>query len=100
MRFSQIIFCFLFVSSCITPYNEEPSSFQESIIVQGMITDQPGPYRVIVSRTIPVNAQYEDAGLVSGASVQVIDDQGNSEDLVEKSPGSFYTSAFQGVVGN
>jgi len=92
--------CFyLLLGSCITPYDFSSTQFVESIVVQGMITNQPGPYLVNVTRSIPVNNQLEDSGIISGVTVVINDDQGNSENLVEKTPGNFYTSSFQGVIG-
>ncbi len=91
---------FLILGACITPYDFSSSQFVESIVVQGMITDEPGPYLVNVTKSIPINDQGEDSGIISGATVMIKDDQGNSENLVEKTPGNFYTSSFQGVIGN
>lgn len=90
---------YLLLSSCITPYNVN-SEYQEAIVVQGMITDQPGPYQVTVSKTIPINQQGETLGVLTGASVEIQDDQGYSEKLIEKSSGNFYTQNIQGVIGN
>lgn len=98
-RYSQIIIFLSFASSCVTPFDIS-TNYQEAIVVQGMITDQPGPYLIQVSKTISVDEQGEDAGVLTGASVTIKDDQGNFEQLTETSPGNFYTSTIQGVVGN
>lgn len=89
----------LLVSSCVTPYPLDYAQFQEEIVVQGMITDQPGPYEIVVSQTIPVQDQIESVGELSGASVKIEDDMGNHEQLVEKTTGHFFTTSIQGTVG-
>src|SRR5579872_154132 len=95
---SSIIYVFLFLIACVTPY-EINTIFQAQLVVEGLITDQPGPYQVKLSRTVPIQDQTLATDWVVGASVIVEDDQGNSETLVEMSPGNYYTNSFQGVVG-
>ncbi len=98
---AKYAFIHLLISSCVTPYPINSLQFQEAIVVQGMITDQPGPYEITVSKTIPVQDQLEQtSGLLSGASILIEDDQGYSEQLVEKATGDFFTTSIQGVVGN
>jgi hypothetical protein len=86
------------LSSCITPFDIR-ASFHEQLVVEGMITDQPGPYEVKISKTISVQSQLGAPTGVSGATVVIKDDRGNSETLVEKSSGSYYTNTFKGEVG-
>ena len=35
----------LFATSCVTPYNPETAAVSPRLVVEGLITDQPGPYR-------------------------------------------------------
>jgi hypothetical protein len=102
MRTRCLFFCLFFIlGSCVDPIFISPS-FLPTIVVEGLITDQPGPYVVKISRAIPVTATAQlqtDPIYESGATVIIKDDQGNSETLTEKSSGYYYTSAFQGVVG-
>src|SRR6266702_670947 len=99
MKYFQIII-YLFVSvSCVDPYLLSSSQYQEAIVIEGMITDQPGPYEVKISKTTPINDQSGDFILVTGATVIIHDDIGNTEVLDEKSSGSYYTKTFQGIIG-
>ncbi|MBS1680215.1 MAG: DUF4249 domain-containing protein [Bacteroidetes bacterium] len=100
MRYSQVFILLLFLGSCVSPYDINSSEYRETIVIQGMITDQPGPYLVQVSNAIPINLQTQETGAISGATVVIEDDQGNSERLVEKTPGNYYTSTFQGIIGH
>jgi hypothetical protein len=101
IELAKYAFIHLLICSCVTPYPVDSLQFQEAIVVQGMITDQPGPYEIKVSKTIPVQDQLEPtSGLLSGASILIEDDQGHSNQLVEKTTGDFFTTSIQGVIGN
>src|SRR5260221_14327051 len=95
---TSLVYIFLLLNACVTPY-EITTPFQEQLVVEGLITDQPGPYQVKISKTAPIINQLNLTNWVIRASVIIEDDQGNSEELVEKSPGNYYTKTFQGVVG-
>ncbi len=91
-------YIFLSLISCISPF-DVTTTYQQGLVVQGMITDQPGPYLVTLSSTIPINNQLGESGAVTGATIVIRDDQGEQETLIEKSPGNYYTQTIQGVVG-
>lgn len=85
--------------SCITDFQPDAVSVAPALIVEGMITDQPGPYLVKLSRT--ANYSYKSLNLLeTGATVTIRDDAGNAETLTEG--GGTYNSkpgGIQGVVG-
>ncbi|MGA0555056.1 DUF4249 domain-containing protein [Larkinella sp. VNQ87] len=90
----------LVVHSCITPYQPEVQSIGRALVVEGLVSDQPGPYTVTLSQT----ADYTYTGLnlfVRGATVTLSDNAGTNEVLTETSPGVYQTSAngLRGVVG-
>jgi len=64
-----------------------------------LITDQPGPYVVSLTKTIPIEDQIEVYAALNGAKVKITDSNGFSESLIEKSPGNFYTQDIQGSAG-
>lgn len=101
MSFSRfILFVFIvLLGSCVTPYDLKTSDFQETVVVEGMITDQPGPYLVKITKAVPVNTPLGQMNPLTGATVIIKDDQGNTETLEEKSSGNYYTKTTQGVVG-
>ena len=102
-----IIPIFVFIS-CIEEYWPElDDDFDSILIVDGRITNEPGPYTVKLSKTssldsIPygVDTKYDFAGL-SGVIVSISDEAGNSETLTEIESGIYQTAAsgIQGVVG-
>jgi hypothetical protein len=95
-----IVYLFFISSSCVEPISVS-NIFQPMIVVEGLITDQPGPYLVKISRALPISPvdQLDKPRFESGATVVIQDDQGNSETLTEKSSGNYYTSSLQGTIG-
>lgn len=96
----HIVLAAAWLGSCVKPYQPDTKSIGPVIIVEGMITDQPGPYAVNLSYT----TDYTFASLnylVRNANVIISDNLGNSEVLKEISPGAYQTapSGIQGVVG-
>ncbi len=70
----------------------------QQIVIEGAITDLPGPYTVRISKT----TDFFEPGVcppVSDAVVTISDDEGNSETLKETSPGNYQTSSIRGVPG-
>lgn len=86
--------------ACIEPAEFDVPPAESLIIIEGMISDQEGPYTVKINRALPLLTEELDYPVVTGASIQLHDDQGNIEDFEEVSPGVYQTGgAMQGVVG-
>jgi Domain of unknown function (DUF4249) len=96
-RFFLLIF--LVGDGCIKPLDIELTTQQENIVVDGMITDQPGPYKVKLFKTKALNSQLEGPDWVRRAIVTIFDDQGNSEILKESSTGNYETKPLGGIQG-
>lgn len=80
-------------------YPEIEQKYEEILVVDGMITNRPGPYSVVLSlSTLVDNPEFIP---VSDYQVVISDDLGNSEILGEDTPGTYSTSpdGIQGVVG-
>jgi len=67
----------LLVQACIDPYEPDINETQEVMVIDGMISDRPGLYKVRVSMSTP----YTDPVFnpVGGCVVSVSDNQGNME---------------------
>lgn len=67
------------------------------LVIQGEVTDQPGPYTVTINKSVGF---YEDNTFpaVSGASVKISDGQ-ITDSLTETSPGVYLTHTLQGRSG-
>jgi len=98
-----LIFCFglVMLDSCITPFDLELSASESQVVVDGIITDQPGPYTVKLYNSASLDRQIFTPSWYTGATVWIFDDAGNSEQLTETSEGTYQTSpsGIQGVIG-
>lgn len=70
---------------------------QQFLVVDGLISNQPGPYYVNI--TLSSSLDNENTTL-SGVNVSIESETGENENLTEISPGRYATSSIQGVVGN
>lgn len=86
-------------SSCIEQYKPDISKYEEILVVDGKLTNLPGPYTVRLSKSYKFE---ENKGLpVSGAQLEIIDNTGLEIELKETEKGTYITSdsAFRGEVG-
>lgn len=102
MRRTGIILFVIALSGCIDPIRLEIETGAGTLVVDGLITNLPGPYVVRLSRSI----NFDNSRPLRvypihevGATVQIFDDTGASETLVERTPGAYETTMFQGEVG-
>ncbi|WP_162054051.1 DUF4249 domain-containing protein [Pontibacter pamirensis] len=86
-------------SSCEEVIDYELDTAETKLVVEGLITNQPGPYSVRLSNT----KGYLDEGRtpgVNGALVIVSDNQGTVDTLQQVSDGIYQTTKLQGQPGN
>lgn len=69
------------------------------LVIQGEVTDGPGPYTVTISRSVGFYADNTFPA-VDGASVRISDSQGVTDSLTETSPGNYVTHVLQGRSGD
>ncbi len=95
-----VLIALLFVTnSCVEEYWPELDAYENLLVVEGMISDQPGPYTVKLSLSLGLDDTRKLP--VEEAVVIISDDQGNSEVLFQIEPGTYATAedGIQGVVG-
>jgi len=68
------------------------------IVIEGNISDRPGPYTVRLTKTTDYFAP-DDYPAISGAIVIISDDQGARDTLTEAEAGIYQTTALQGMYG-
>lgn len=107
MKHKRIIILFwvsLLVASCIDPYPFDPPLPENTLVVDGFITDQPGTVEVRLSTA----ARYGRASDVNNfnwpvtdATVRLMDDTGNAATFIHNDsfPGRYRTTDIQGQVG-
>jgi len=88
-----------FFATCIEPFDPPQGTFDDLLVVEGLLHDQPGINTIIVSKTIPIDSQRFRPE--TGAEVKIIDGDNNETLLAETAPGIYQTiaSQFQGVIG-
>jgi hypothetical protein len=94
-----IIICLLSILGCKEEINLVSDQYDKSFVVDGMITNQPGPYTVKVSYTSAVH----DGSFrgISGCDVTIEEKYGEKELLTEAEPGIYKThpNGIQGKTG-
>lgn len=69
-----------------------------TMVIEGNITNEQGPYTVLLRKTVDFNNKNSYPP-VTGAAVTIADDAGFSETLKETSPGVYQTTALVGTPG-
>jgi len=86
-------------AGCQEYYSPDIDVQTDVLVIEGTITDTPGPDSIKLSTAVP----YDERSFyppVPGAKVMIIDSEHLVEILEEKSPGIYYTSDdFTGVIG-
>lgn len=88
------------LTACIDPIDTGSAQIEPKLVVDGLITNLPGPYTVKLGQSEP----YDNASLtraVANATVYVMDDLGNRFDFTEGTRGTYQTDSlsFQGQPG-
>ena len=69
------------------------------VSVSGHISNQPGPYKVYLNSSFDIESRSNLKTPVSARHVNLLDELGNNEELVEVEAGVYQTSSTQGRVG-
>jgi len=95
-----LILFLLLIHSCIVQFIPETDEDKELLVVEGIITDQPGPNTIKLSKSMPLGKKNV-AKPVKGCIVTISDDLGNYYSLTEKPFGTYTTNpaVFTGAVG-
>lgn len=91
----------IIATSCVEKYWPDlPQSYVNALVVDGVISDKPGPYTVKLSLSSEV--QSPQFNPLADCNVIIEDNQGNSETLTEHEKGVYETSpnGIHGQVGN
>ena len=100
LRLFVLFLLLLLSNSCIVQYYPKTNEAEELLVVEGLITDQPGINTVNLSRSLPLwKRQYPKP--LKGCIVWISDDQGHINNLKETKDGTYITDSttFRGIVG-
>jgi hypothetical protein len=87
--------------SCVTEIRDFEQIGNDSFLtVEAFLSNQKGPYKVLISSSSPSIAINTENKPIINARVSITDDKGKRENLTETLEGTYQTSAsFKGVVG-
>jgi len=93
------LFFFLLLTSCIDEYWPVIDKYENRLVVDGGITDEPGPYIIRLSTSSAIDTSIFKP--FSNCEVLISDEEGTSETLVETEPGIYKTNkdGLQGEAG-
>jgi hypothetical protein len=88
------------MTSCIETYTPDISRYENILVVDGEISNLPGPYIVKLSRSYEFYKRNSQPA--KGAQIKIIENTGLEVELTETSDGIYSTTdnPFRGVVGN
>lgn len=82
--------------SCQEYYTDpDIANGEELIVIEGLITNEPGPYKIKITKTLPYNPSAGESVIptpVSNVIVTITDNTGTTEELTENESGVYYTS--------
>ncbi|MGC1391902.1 MAG: DUF4249 domain-containing protein [Bacteroidales bacterium] len=90
----------LLLNGCITQFVPKTNEDKELLVVEGLITDQPGANTIKLSKSLPLGTSNI-PNPAAGCVVTISDDLENTYNLKEVVAGTYVTdpTLFQGVVG-
>lgn len=97
MRYIIALLALLFVS-CEKVVDLNIKDNQSKLIIEGNVTNQPGPYFVKITRSVPLK-ETGAYPTIDDAQVVISDDAGNSETLMAMGAGIYQTKSISGVEG-
>jgi hypothetical protein len=102
MRLNYLLVLLILISdSCISELDLPVIVASKQLVVDGMISNQPGPYTVTLTWSSSVDADLSNAEPVAGATVQIVENDNNTFALNEVSSGVYQTTGdLTGVIGN
>ena len=96
--FITTITCILLFSSCERVIDVDLNSASPKYVIEGSITDAPGPHKVRITQTKNFDENNTFEG-ISNAEVTITDNAGNTETLAYTDGGEYQTVALEGVPG-
>ena len=89
----------ILLASCQDVIDLDLDAADQQIVIEGILTNQPGKYRVQIVKSVPFDEPNQFPA-VSGAFVTIADDAGLLDTLPENAPGVYETQKLtQGIAG-
>lgn len=98
-QLSYLLICLVFFTSCEKEIDLKLKDGSGDIVIEGNITDQPGPYYVLVTRSVAFT-ETNNYPPVTNAVVVITDNSGQRDTLVYESNGRYKTTQLIAIYGN
>ncbi|MBC5775844.1 DUF4249 domain-containing protein [Pontibacter sp. KCTC 32443] len=99
--YTLLLFIVASFTACIEPFDITAETDISRLVVDARITDEPGVKTVRLFYTVTSDAEATGKfPPLRNATVVISDDKGNTATLAEMLPGTYQTTAIQGIVGN
>jgi hypothetical protein len=98
-KYISIIIVTFFFTACEKIIDIDLNNSTPQLVIEGSITDEPGPYTIKLSKTVNYNEQNTYPP-VSGAMVIISDNTGVIDTLTETVSGLYQTQNITGIQGN
>jgi hypothetical protein len=98
-KYINIIIVTFFLASCTKEIDMDLNDAMPQIVIEGNISDEPGPYTVKLSKTVNFS-NPNTYPPVTGALVIISDNSGVTDTLTETVPGMYQTHRITGTPGN
>ncbi|HEY0739985.1 MAG TPA: DUF4249 domain-containing protein [Chryseosolibacter sp.] len=100
MKFARLfVILFVLSDSCIERFELPDREMNPILVVDGLITNEPGPYYISLYYSHVLNKIVRNPEPVGNATINIFDDQGNSETLMETVKGGEYFTSATGIRG-
>ncbi len=96
----SIFLLLLHLEACVEPFSPSVDKYEDALVVDALITNDPSQHFVKLSRTRPLHSQESGSSFETGASVSLVDSGGKTFEFSESfsSPG-VYSSSITPEVG-
>jgi len=103
-RYFSLLLLVLLLFTCEERYFPDLDDIESEneLVVEGFITNAEGPQKITLTRTVAVGSSATSIPKESGATVEVVDQNGVTHRLTETDPGVYLTNeaVFRGQIGN
>jgi hypothetical protein len=96
---SSLVIASALFTSCEKVIDIDLNDSESKVVIEGIVTDEPGPYTVKITKSINFDQSNTFPG-VTNSEVIINDDLGNVDTLVESSPGIYQTTNLVGKPGH
>lgn len=93
-----LLFSIIILNACTKVVSINVHNASPVYVIEGNVTDQPGPYQVKITQTVGFYANNQYPG-VPGAAITITDNAGHTDRLKDNGDGTYSTTSLRGTSG-